>query len=94
MRSAKELRIEAQRLRESVDAVSDPIRKRTLAATALELAQRAEALARLPADFKKLHISIERYRRLLAARADDEDQRRVINELLLDAEELLRRLTR
>jgi hypothetical protein len=93
MRSAEELRVEARRLRESVNTVRDPVRKRELAAAALELAERAEALARLPPDPEKLRISIERYRRLLAARADDDDQQRIITELLQDAEELLGRLT-
>ena len=93
MRSAEELRTEARRLCESVNTGNDPARRSELATAPLELAQRAEALARLPADAEKLRFSIERYRGLLAARADDEDQQRVINELLQDAEELLSRLT-
>ena len=90
MRSAEELRVEARRLRDAVGSESDPVRKRELAALALELAERAEALANLTSDPEKLRIRIERYRRLLAARADDEDQQRLIREMLQETEELFR----
>ena|SRR3954447_24727786 len=93
MKSVEELRTEARRLLDSVKTATDSVRKLDLATEALELAQRAEELARLPVDSEKLRVKVERYRRLLAVRAADEDQLRMFNDLLQDAEQLLEQLS-
>ena len=89
MSSVEELRAEAHRLREAVNNVSDPQTKQELAARALELSQRAEALERAGVDPWMLRANIDRYRSLLASRTLDAAQQRIIEEMLTDAERLL-----
>ena len=89
MTSIEELRAEAHRLMEAVNNVSDPATKRELAERALELSQRAEALERAGADPWVLRANIDHYQSLLASRTLDAAQRRIIEEMLADAERLL-----
>ena len=89
MSSVEELRAEAHRLREAVNNVSDPQTKQELAARALELSQRAEALERAGVDSWMLRANIDRYRSLLASRTLDAAQERITEEMLADAERLL-----
>ncbi len=89
MKSVVELRLEARRLQETVDKVSDPALKRKLAARALDLAERAEAIERAQEDPEIIRANIARYRSMLAAGVEDENQRRIVAEMLSDAEEML-----
>jgi len=89
MTSIEELRAEARRLTQAVNAVSDPRTKEELAARALELSQRAEALERAMADPWLLRANINRYRSLLGSGTLSDDQTRVVQEMLADAERLL-----
>jgi len=91
MRSVEELRAEARRLRETAKNISDPELQQELAARALELSERAEALERLPENLEIIQANIERYRRMLTAGIDDPAQKRVVEEMLQDAEEMLAR---
>lgn len=93
MRSAEELRAEARRLRETIDNISDSALKQELAARALELAERAEAIARSGEDPEIIRANIDRYRNRLAACIDDTTQKRIVEEMLRDAEEMLGRVT-
>jgi hypothetical protein len=86
------LRSEARRLRERAQTAADPDVKQKLAARALDLAQRAEAIARWQGNPKILRHSIERYRARLAAGIADAGQRRIIEQILRDAEQLAARL--
>jgi hypothetical protein len=88
MTSVEELRAEARHLREAAENISDPQTKRELASRALELAERAEALANGMGDPEILRANIERYRSLLASGTISSDQRRIIREMLDDAETL------
>jgi hypothetical protein len=90
MRSAGELRVEAQRLREAAQNITDPATKRALAARALELAQQAEAIANSREHPEIIRANIERYRRMLAADPPTKDQKRIIEAMLQDAEEMLK----
>ncbi len=83
------LRAEARRLREAAASVSDPKTKQELSARALELAQRAEAMADGMGDPEILRMNIDRYRSLLKSGTLGSDQRRIIHEMLDDAETLL-----
>lgn len=89
MKSVEELRLEARRLRETVDKISDPALKRELAERALELAERAEAIERAQEDPEIVRANIVRYRSMLAAGIADENQKRIVEEMLRDAEEIL-----
>jgi len=89
MTSVEELRAEARRLMEAVAAISDPHTKQELAERAVELSQRAEALEKAIADPWTLRANIDRYRSLLTSRTLSDGQRRIIEELLADAERLL-----
>jgi len=88
MNSAAELRAEARRLREAVNTLTDPAAKQELAARALELAQRAEALD-LQETPEILRMNIARYRSMLKAGLADEEQKRIVEEMLADAERML-----
>ena len=59
-----------------------------LAARAVKLAQRAEALDRQEAH-EILRANIARYRRMLSAGFADEGQKRIVEEMLADAERML-----
>jgi hypothetical protein len=89
MDSVEELRAEARRLRDAASRISDPEAKKELASRALELSQRAEALANGMIDCEIVRANIERYRSLLAAGELDENQKRIVQEMLADAESLL-----
>lgn len=88
MSSVGQLRSASSRFREMVKTIADPVRKQELAARALELAQRAEAIAIWQEDRQRLHISIERYRAMLRAGIADADQKQIIERTLRDAEQL------
>ena len=91
MQSAEELRAEARRLMETVESISDPRLKEELASRALALSQRAEAMANSKKDREFLRTNIVRYRSLLAAGINDDAQKKLVEEMLADAEELLSR---
>lgn len=95
MRSAsvEELRAESRRLREAVENVSDLDLKRELAARALELSERAEAIERSIEDPSIIRANVARYRALLAGNPGlDADQKRIVEEMLADAQAVLDRL--
>jgi hypothetical protein len=91
MRSAEELRTEVRRLHETINNLTDPALKRELAARALELAEQAEAIAKMGEDPEIVCANIERYRRMLSAGIDDDTQRAIIEELLHNVERVLER---
>ena len=90
MRSAEELRAEARRLRDAAKNISDPATKQVLAARALELSQQAEAIATSTEHPEIIRANIERYERMLAADPPTDAQRRIIEDMLRDAEEMLK----
>jgi hypothetical protein len=92
MTSAEELRAEARRLREIVNKTGDPALKQKLAAQALALAERAEAMARAQEDPEIVRVNIERYRHMIAAGIEDKSQRRTVEQMLHDAEMMLKRI--
>ena len=93
MRSVVELRAEARRLRETIENVADPALKQELAARALDLSIRAEEIARSHEAPEILRMNISRYRSMLAAGTDDDQRRRIVQEMLRDAEETLAPVT-
>jgi U3 small nucleolar RNA-associated protein 14 len=93
MRSVVELRAEARRLRETIENVADPALKQELAARALDLSIRAEEIARSHEAPEILRMNISRYRSMLAASTDDDQRKRIVQEMLRDAEEMLAQVT-
>jgi len=93
MRSVVELRAEARRLRETIENVADPALKQELAARAPDLAIRAEEIARSHEAPEILRMNISRYRSMLAAGTDDDQRKRIVQEMLRDAEEMLAQVT-
>src|SRR5262249_44917048 len=87
------LRAEVARLHQAIKATLDLAAKRKLAERALELAQKAEAVAALPDDVEGLYSTIEHYRRMLRG-ADNEAKRRLIGEVLKRADDKLRQADR
>jgi hypothetical protein len=67
--------------------------KQDLAARALDLSIRAEEIARLHEAPEILRMNISRYRSMLAAGIDDEQKKRIVQEMLTDAEEVLAQVT-
>ena len=94
MKSAEELRAEAHRLRMAAANVSDPAIKQELAARAVDLSLQAEEIARSRETPEVLRMNIERYKSMLAAGIADEQQKRVVEGMLHDAQEMLAQLTR
>src|SRR4051794_37747389 len=88
MRSAEELRTEARRLRLASTMIADPAVKVELASRALELAERAEAIAASSEHPEFIRSNINRYRGMLAA-TTNETFREVLEHFLQDAEEML-----
>ena len=93
MRSVVELRAEARRLRETIENVADPALKQELAARALDLSIRAEEIVRSQEAPEILRMNISRSRSMLAAGIDDEQKKRIVQEMLTDAEEVLAQVT-
>ncbi len=93
MATVEELRAEARRLRETVDNLSDPELKKQFAARALELSERAEAIERSQEDPQIVRSNVERYRSMLAAGIADPDQKRIVEDMLADAEAVLANLS-
>jgi hypothetical protein len=91
MRSAEELRAEARRIRDSLVAVTDSALRDRLVSQSLELSQRAEALARLPADPEGIRAKIEEYRQMLVSSSGDTENQ-AVEGMLQDAEEMLTHL--
>jgi hypothetical protein len=87
--SAEALRREARRLLDEVANAPDADTKRQLAAHALALAQRAEALTVWREEPAIIALNIERYRAMLAAGIDEASQRRLVEDMLSDAEAAL-----
>jgi hypothetical protein len=69
-----------------------PPRRSELARRALELSQEAEAIAEMGHDPDITRANVERYQRMLAAGISDETQKRMVQELLQDAEQMLVRV--
>lgn len=88
MRSAEELRVEIQRLREAMQKIGGSAAKEALAKRALELSDQAEAAARSRTE-PEIRTNIDRYRRMLAAGLDDETQKQIVQDMLREAEEML-----
>lgn len=88
MRSAEELRVEIQRLREAMQKIGGSAAKEALAKRALELSDQAEAAARSRTK-PEIRTNIDRYRRMLAASLDDETQKQIVQDMLREAEEML-----
>jgi hypothetical protein len=93
MSSAETLRADACRLIEMARSHTDPQLKRESASQALELSQLAEAVERTAEDPEIIQANIVRYRNLLTAGTSDET-RRIVAQLLADAETLLSALAR
>lgn len=93
MLSAEKLRADACRLIEMARNHTDPQLKRAAANQALELSQLAEAIERTVEDPELIQANITRYRNLLTAGTSDET-RRIVTQLLADAETLLLALAR
>ena len=89
MKSVEELRAEARRLRESISNISDPQLKRELAERALQLSERAEAIELSVEHPDILRANIRRFRSILEKGIDDATQKRIVEEMLADAEAML-----
>ncbi|MGE5268314.1 MAG: hypothetical protein ACM3JG_01435, partial [Thiohalocapsa sp.] len=89
MRSAEELRLEARQLRETASKLTAPELKKELAARALALSERAEAIANSRGHRQRLIENIARYRRMLTIGIEDATQQLLVRDMLADAEELL-----
>jgi hypothetical protein len=89
MESAEELRAEARRLIETVDSLSDPELKKELTERALQLSQRAEAITNSMEDPGIIEMNIRRYQHMLLGGLSDASQRKIIDEMLADAQTLL-----
>ena len=93
MRSPEQLRAEVRRLHRAISTTLDPAQRRDEAERALELAQQAEIIERLPDDVEGLWRSIAHYSNMLAASEDGREQQ-VLAQLLQDAEDKLRQVSR
>jgi hypothetical protein len=89
MKSAEELRTEARRLMETVKNLSDPELKKELAERSLYLANRAEAIANAIEHPEIIVRNIARYRSMLAAGISSKTHKKILEEMLDDAETLL-----
>jgi SMC interacting uncharacterized protein involved in chromosome segregation len=89
MKSVDELRAEARRLRETVSNISDPQLKRELVERALQLSERAEAIERSVEHPDILRANIRRFRSMIEKGIDDIAQKRIVEEMLADAEAML-----
>jgi ElaB/YqjD/DUF883 family membrane-anchored ribosome-binding protein len=87
--SADALRAEARRLLGEVRNTPDGETKRQLTEHALALAQRAEALAVWREEPAIIAFNIERYQVMLKDGIDDASQRRLVEDMLADAEAAL-----
>jgi hypothetical protein len=94
IKKAEELRAESRRLREAVKTLSDPQLKKELAARALDLAHRDEAIANCMKNPKIIMMNIARYRSMLAAGISSESHKQIVEEMLADAETLLANLSK
>jgi uncharacterized membrane-anchored protein YhcB (DUF1043 family) len=92
MRSPEQLRAEVRRLHLTVQNTADPDQRQVLAERALELAQQAEIIENLPNDIEGLRIRIAHYSSRLAV-AEKQNQRRVLAEVLQEAEDKLQQVS-
>jgi hypothetical protein len=92
MRSPEQLRAEVHRLHRAIRTTLDPAQRRDDAERALELAQQAEIIESLPDDVEGLWRSIAHYDNMLAA-TQDQRKRKILAQLLQDAEDKLRQIT-
>jgi hypothetical protein len=83
------LRAEVRRLIDEIKGSPDDRAKRKLAARALALSQRAEALAVWREEPAIIVLNADRYRAMLADGIDDAAQHRLVEEMLADAEAAL-----
>lgn len=89
----EELRAEARRLIEAANNLSsDLLCKKELAERALQLSERAEAIANSTEDPETIEMNIRRYQNMLAGGLSDETHRKIIDEMLADAQSLLSNL--
>ena len=89
MKSAEELRTEARRLMETVKNLYDPKLKKELAERAFYLANRAEAIANSIEDPELIVTNVSRYRSMLSAGISSESHKKIVEEMLVDAEAML-----
>lgn len=89
MDSVEELRAEARRLRDAANTISDSETRKELALRAFELSRRAEALESGMIDPEILGANVERYRSLLALGSLSDEQKRIVEHMLAEAEALL-----
>src|SRR5947208_11503077 len=89
----EQLRAEVRRLHRAISTTLDPAQRRDEAERALELAQQAEIIERLPDDVEGLSVTIAHYTNMLAATEDGREQR-ILAQLLQDAEDKLRQVSR
>jgi hypothetical protein len=75
----------------TVTTIADPQLRKELAARALELSERAEAIANSAEDPEIIRANIARYRTMLSAGISDASQKKIVEEMLADAETQLRR---
>lgn len=86
MRSPEGLRDNARGLLERARGFIDPTLRRELASRTFELAQLAESIAELAADSERREPRIAQYRSMLKDRSLSQAQRRLIEDVLSDAE--------
>jgi hypothetical protein len=89
MRSAEELRVEARQLLEATKKIADPEAKQQMAARALGLAERAEAIVDTAGHPEMLRANIAKYRAMLDRGIADPIQKSIVEEMLADAISLL-----
>jgi hypothetical protein len=84
-----ELRVQARRLLETAHGISNIEMKEELAACALALSVRAEAVTHAIENHEIIQPNIRRYQSRLSAGICDEIQKKAVEEMLVDAEQLL-----
>ena len=89
MRPVEELRAEARRLLETANNISDPELKKELAIRALAISERAEAIANSIEHPDIIRMNISRFRSMLEIGITDASQKKIVEEMLADAEALL-----
>ena len=89
MLSAEDLRKGARQLLREAEGFIDPKVKQELASRAFELAQRAERIDVLMADPGRLKAEIARCRSMLMETGLSPAQRRIVRDVLADAESLM-----
>ena len=74
---------------EEVNKLADPELKKELATRAFQLAERAEAIENSMQDPAIIEMNIRRYQHMLAGGLSNEVHRKIVEEMLADAQTLL-----